>query len=302
MSETLLSIENLRIYYNIQDRIIKAVDGVDLEINENEVFGIVGESGSGKSTLCMGILRMITPPGKITTGRIQFRDSSLDSLSDEEFRKVLWKDISYIPQGSMNSLNPVIRIREQFFDVFQDHEGQGSDKAVIEHIKELLHSVHLNPDVLNKYPHELSGGMKQRVCIALAILLTPKLILADEPTSALDVISQRAVLESINEMRQKLGASVVLIGHDMALQAQMSDRMGIMFAGHFVEIGNTKDLFAEPYHPYTQRLISSVPSIQKKQDFHELAKNVITTGERLEIKTDFRMKEIKPDHYVAEYD
>jgi peptide/nickel transport system ATP-binding protein len=301
MSETLLNIKNLSIYYHLQDHIIKAVDEVDLEINDDEVFGIVGESGSGKSTLCMGILRMISPPGKIITGHIQFRDMSLLSLSDEEFRKVLWNEISYIPQGSMNSLNPIMRIRDQFYDVYTDHEEQYPNKVVIEHIKELLSKIHLNPRVLDKFPHELSGGMRQRVCIALAMLLKPKLIIADEPTSALDVISQRAVLESIIEIRKKLGASVILVGHDMALQAQVSDRMGIMYSGHLVEIGSTIDLFKEPVHPYTQRLISSVPSIQKKQDFHQLAQIIMNNGEKYVFKTGFKMKEIKPGHYVAEY-
>lgn len=301
MKEAILTVENMRIYYYLWDRVVKAVDGVSFTLRKDEVFGLVGESGSGKTTLCMGLLRLVPPPGKIEDGHVLFDGYDLLAMSDEQLRQVRWKDISYIPQGAMSSLNPVMRIRDQFYDAVWDHEGPQPHKSLDERIESLLARVHLMPNVLTKYPHELSGGMKQRVCIALAMMLHPKIIIADEPTSALDVITQRGVLETLSEARRSVQASMILVGHDMALQAQVADRMGIMYAGSFVEIGTARDVFSDPIHPYTQRLISSIPSVRKKQDIHELGKIGLTEVEKYKYKAATELVEVKPGHFVAAY-
>ena len=297
--DQLLKIEGLNISYYLSDRTINAVNGVSFEIKRDEVFGLVGESGSGKSTLSKGILRLISPPGSIDSGNVYFRGKNLMALKEDEFRQLRWKDLAYIPQGSMSSLNPVMKIREQFYDVERDHLGPKSKKVMDERIIQLLTKVHLTPDVLSKYPHELSGGMKQRVCIALSIYLEPSILIADEPTSALDVISQKAVLETLLEARKRLKASMILIGHDMAIQAQVADRIAIMYDGYIVEIGTTRDIFNDPVHFYSQQLISSIPSILRKQDIHKIALAGLNRAERLKQLDIPPLTEVKPGHFVA---
>jgi len=296
---SLLSVDGVRISYYLPNRTIRAVNGVSFEIMSNEVFGLVGESGSGKSTLSMGILRLISPPGKVDTGTIYYKDQNILLLGDEEFRQLRWKDLAYIPQGSMGALNPVMKVRDQFYDVEWDHNGSKSRKEIDERIMDLLTKVHLAANILDKYPHELSGGMKQRVCIALSMYLEPKIIIADEPTSALDVITQRAVIATLLEARQRLKASMILIGHDMAIQAQVADRIAIMYNGYIVEIGKTKDIFNDPLHLYSQHLISSVPSIQHKQNIHEIALAGLKRSTSLR-QTDIpKLTEVKPGHFAA---
>jgi len=297
--EPILAVKNMHIHYHLWDRTIRAVDGVSFEVKKDEIFGLVGESGSGKTTLCMGILCMVSPPGKFEDGEVVFAGTDLLAMEKRQLRKIRWKQLAYIPQGSMAALNPVIKVREQFYDVVWDHEGFQSRKSLDEYIVELLTKVHLDHSVLNKYPHELSGGMRQRACIALAMLLKPTLLIADEPTSALDVVSQRAVLETLAEARQSLKASVVFVGHDMALQAQLTDRMGIMYGGKFVEIGDTKEIFNNPVHAYTQRLISSIPSIHKKQDIRELAVAGFDGTGQPTYKITPELTEVRPGHFVA---
>lgn len=301
MSEVILDVRDLSINYYTQGGIKKAVNQVNFQIFKDEIFGLVGESGSGKSTLCYGLLRLVPPPGKIDSGVLNFCGEDLLALQGDKLRQARWRDISFIPQGAMSSLNPVVRIREQMADAIQDHEARQSRASLNRRIDAMLERVNLPVSVANKFPHELSGGMKQRVCIALAVILKPKLILADEPTSALDVVSQRIVLEMLSEVRQSLQASMILVGHDMALQAQVAHRLGIMYGGSFMEIGTVRDIFDDPIHPYTQRLISSIPSIRKKQDIHTLAQNSYSEVEKSQYILGNKLVEVKPGHYAAVY-
>jgi peptide/nickel transport system ATP-binding protein len=220
----------------------------------------------------MALLRMIKPPGRIVRGRVILGDTDLLALSDDEMRSARFARISLIPQGAMNSLNPVLRIKHQLMDTIKFHggiptNGLGSKADIQEHIRSLLRSVGLDPAVAERYPHELSGGMKQRVCIAMGISLLPDVILADEPTSALDVVVQRQVMETLGNVQEEIGASLILVGHDMGLMAQFVNRIGVMYAGRLVEVGPVDDIFEEPLHPYTQMLISSLPSLEGKGVF-----------------------------------
>lgn len=258
----MLEIEDLRVYYDSVMGQYRVVDGVSLTINKKEIFGLAGESGCGKSTLAEAVLRLIKPPGYIKTGKALFEGTDLVQLTEDELRKIRWTKIAYIPQGSMNSLNPVTKIEEQMIDAIQAHTTIPKEDAK-QLSKEALMSVGLPDKVLRMFPHELSGGMKQRVCIAMSMLLKPVFLVADEPVTALDVTTQRIVLETIKELRDKYGVTIMFIAHDMAVHAEMVDRLGIMYAGKVVEIGSTTDVFDKPIHPYTRALLASIPSIEK---------------------------------------
>lgn len=260
-SDRLLEVVNLRVSYELPSGRLRAVDGVTFTIRRGEVFGLVGESGSGKTTTALAILRLLKPPAVVEADRITLADLEITRLGTAELRRVRWRRISLVPQGAMSSLNPVMRIRDQIADVIEAHEGRAARRGIETRIAQLLESVGLPERVVRLYPHELSGGMKQRVCIAMAIALRPELIVADEPTSALDVVVQRMVAETLLDVRRQLGASLLLIGHDMGLQAQLVDRLGVMYRGRLVEVGRVADIFAAPIHPYTRILIGSVPSI-----------------------------------------
>jgi peptide/nickel transport system ATP-binding protein len=210
---------------------------------------------------------MIKLPGRIESGRVVVAGTDLTALSEERMLKARLSKIAYIPQGAMNSLNPVMRIGAQMVDAIKAHEPRTSKVAVEERCKRTLESVDLKRDVYTMYAHELSGGMKQRVCIAIDILLKPRLIIADEPTSALDVVSQRQVMETIARVQKDIGAAVILIGHDMGLMAQFVDKVAVMYAGRLVEVGSVRDIFTNPLHPYTQALISSLPRLENKGIF-----------------------------------
>ncbi len=301
MTNALLKVEDLSIHYLLPERKKIAVQNATFEVYPDEVFGLVGESGSGKSTLCYGLLQLVPPPGKIISGSIKFQGEDFLSLEGEALRKKRWREIAFIPQGAMSALNPVMRIGEQFSDVLADHGITFHGHSELEKaISDSLKSVNLSGDIAHKFPHELSGGMKQRVCIALAVLLNPALILADEPTSALDVVSQRIVLEMLSQVRARLKASMILVGHDMALQAQIADRIGIMYNGCLVEIGPVKEIFAQPIHPYTRRLISSIPSIMKKQDIHSLAQEGYDELEKQNYMSFHELVEVHSGHWVAQ--
>jgi oligopeptide/dipeptide ABC transporter ATP-binding protein len=234
-------------------------------LQRGEILGLVGESGSGKTTVAMGILRLLQTPGRVLGGRALLDGTDLFALEGEQLRQWRWRKLALIPQGAMNSLNPVMRVKDQIADAIVTHEGKQSNQAIASRIGKLLELVQLPPHVSRMYAHELSGGMKQRVCIAMAIALNPPLIIADEPTSALDVVVQRAVARTLLEIKQRLDISLVLIGHDMGLMAQMADRVAVMYAGRLVEIGPVRAIFHQPLHPYTQRLIESIPSVKKRQ-------------------------------------
>jgi peptide/nickel transport system ATP-binding protein len=260
-----LQVENLSVYYWTARGPVKAVDDISFTINRQERFGFIGESGCGKTTTIMAILRLIKRPGKIESGRILLNGDDIVSSSKEEMRRIRWDRISLIPQGAMNSLNPVLRVRDQIADAIITHKGTLDKTVLRDNINGLLDMVELPATVANMYPHELSGGMKQRVCIAMATALEPQLIIADEPTSALDVVVQKAVMETLIGVQERLGASMILIGHDMGLTAQILDRVGVVYAGKLVEVASVRDLFLTPQHPYTQALIGSLPSLKEKK-------------------------------------
>ncbi len=265
MAEALLEVRNLTVYYETESSPVRAVEDVSLNVHEGEIFGIVGESGCGKSTLALAILRLLKPPGVIKRGRVFFEGTDLLKLKESELRKIRWRKLSYIPQSSMNALNPVMRVGDQIAEVIEIHEGKHPKHELSRRVKDLLVSVGLAPEVAKMYPHELSGGMRQRVVIAMAIALNPRLLIADEPTTALDVVVQRGVLQLLKEIRDKLGISLVLITHDMAVQAEMADRIGVMYAGKIVEVGDVNSIFDNPLHPYTKLLIASIPSIAERK-------------------------------------
>jgi peptide/nickel transport system ATP-binding protein len=260
-----LQVENLRVYYWTSRGPVKAVDDISFTINRNERFGFIGESGCGKTTTIMAILRLIKKPGKIESGKILLNGQDIAQIDKEAMRQTRWSRISLIPQGAMNSLNPIMRVREQIADAITTHKEGIPDSLLRDTIVDMLEMVELPPKVANMFPHELSGGMKQRVCIAMATALEPELIIADEPTSALDVVVQKAVMQTLIGVQERLGASMILIGHDMGLTAQVLDRVGVMYAGKLVEVAPVQELFNSPKHPYTQALISSLPSVREKK-------------------------------------
>jgi peptide/nickel transport system ATP-binding protein len=261
----LLDIEDLKVYYDTVNGVSKAVDGVNLSIKRGEILGIAGESGCGKSTLTTALLRLTRRPGYIAGGSIRFYPEGqapidLLELSGEALRVVRWRNLSYLPQGSMNSLNPVLRIKEQFLDVMLEHSHMSKREAE-KMIPDLLQQVNLEPYVARMYPHELSGGMKQRVTLAMAIALNSDLLVADEPTTALDVHVQRVVIQMLADLRDRLGMTMIVVTHDMAVHAELADRVAVMYAGSVVEIGDVRQIFKAPKHPYTQALINSIPRI-----------------------------------------
>jgi oligopeptide/dipeptide ABC transporter ATP-binding protein len=264
MSKPVLSVENLRVHYHTPRGPVKAVDGVSFTLEPNTRLGLVGESGSGKSTMALALMRMIKEPGRIEGGRIMLDGQDLVKLSEREMRAMRLNQIAMVPQGAMNSLNPVSRVRQQIIDGLLAHNVKMSKREMDARVADVLRWVDLDPSVGNMYPHELSGGMKQRVCIAIAISLRPKVIIADEPTSALDVVVQRQVMETIGRVQEELGAAVILIGHDMGLMVQFVDRLAVMYAGKIAELGDVREMFREPLHPYTQLLINSLPRLGDK--------------------------------------
>ncbi|MFB0522673.1 MAG: ABC transporter ATP-binding protein [Candidatus Bathyarchaeia archaeon] len=264
MTSHLIEVTDLKAYYKTPIGDVKAVNGVNFTLGEKEIFGIAGESGCGKTTLAKSVLGLLKPPGYIYGGKMLFKGTDLLSLDEESLREIRGSQISYIPQSSMNALNPVMRILDQIKDMIRAHENWPKEK-VEEKSMQLLKMVALPERCSQMFPHQLSGGMKQRAIIDIAIALSPALLIADEPTTALDVVVQRAVLQVIAEIKEKIGSSIVLITHDMAVHAEVADRMAIMYAGKIVEIGNAYDIFQNPLHPYTKALISSIPTIEERR-------------------------------------
>jgi peptide/nickel transport system ATP-binding protein len=264
VSEPVLQVKGLRVAFDHPLGEIQAVDDVSFALMPGERFGLAGESGSGKSTLALAILRMIKPPGRIAAGEVWLAGRRLADLDEDGIRALRLAHIALVPQGSMNSLNPVLRIGRQIADALVDHGlrlGRGEEQR---RVAALLAEVGLSEGVARMYPHELSGGMKQRACIAIAISLRPKVIIADEPTSALDVVVQRQVMATLARVQQDLGAAVILIGHDMGLMAQFVDRLGVMYAGRLVEVAPIAEMISKPRHPYTRALIAALPSLERR--------------------------------------
>lgn len=259
-----LNIIDLHVHYFTPRGSVYAVNAVNLAVKPGEIVGLVGESGCGKTTVAMAILQMVQAPGRIVKGEICINGRDVVGLPENELRKLRWRELSLIPQGAMNSLNPVLRIREQMEDGILAHERM-SRSEVKQKVLHLLNDVGLPERVYNMFPHELSGGMKQRVCIAMSVSLNPSIIIADEPTSALDVVVQRVVAQTLLDVKRRLGVSMVMIGHDMGLLAQLVDRVAVMYAGNMVECGPVNSIFEHPYHPYTQLLIDAIPSIKERK-------------------------------------
>jgi peptide/nickel transport system ATP-binding protein len=265
-SGPVLQINNLHVHYGTADGAVKAVRGVHLTLHAGERLALVGESGCGKTTLALSIMRLLRPPARIAEGEIWLDGRNLLTLNDEEMRLTRLAEVSLVTQAAMNALNPVMRIEDQIIDGMEDHGYRRSKAESQEYVRSLLAHVGLDASVARMFPHELSGGMKQRVGMATATALRPKLIIADEPTSALDVVVQRQVMTTLGRLQRETGAAVILVGHDMGLIAQFADWVGVMYAGRIVELAPVRKIVDEPQHPYTKLLMQSVPELGEKRD------------------------------------
>ena len=257
----LLEVKDLKIYFYTKRGVVKAVDGVNLNVDKGEIVGLAGESGSGKSTIGYGIMRLVPYPGKIIEGQILFKGEDILKIDEETFRRnYRWKKIAMVFQGSMSGFTPVFKIKDQIIEVLKLHGWNGDYE---ERIKELFKMVNMDPVLADKYPHELSGGQKQRAFIAMALALNPELLIADEPTTALDVIVQQYIINLFKKLRKELGISIIFITHDLALLSEVTDRNYILYAGKIMESGPSEIIFKKPRHPYTQALIDSIATLDK---------------------------------------
>ena len=272
MSTTILKTEQVKAFYVLDvlghQKVVQAVNEVDLAILENEVYGIAGESGCGKTTLLKALYGAIEPPLRLVGGKITYKvngkEVDVSALSPEDKRKLRWEYISYVPQGSMSVLNPVARLKDTYSDFISSHiSGKSRDEA-LEIAKQHIAELGLPRQILDAYPHQLSGGMRQRVTIALATLMKPRIIIGDEPTTALDVVVQRGVVQLLKDIQGKLKNTIILVTHDMGIQANVADRIGIMYAGKIIEEASTEKIFGSPLHPYTKYLINSLPRFGDK--------------------------------------
>ena len=271
MNKSLLSVENICVNYITSDRPINAVNNVSFEIQEGEIFGLVGESGSGKSTVIQAILRTLPPPAVITDGKVIINDKDILSISNTEVLKYRWKEISIVMQSALNALNPVLTISEQIEDVLREHSSL-KGQAIQDRTKELLSLIDIDISRLDSYPHQLSGGMRQRVVIAIALALMPPLIIMDEPTTALDVIVEREIIAKIIELRKNLGFTILFITHDLNLLLEFADRVAVMKSGKLVEIDSAQNIRGGGKHDYTQKLIGSLPSASGPRERGMLSK------------------------------
>ncbi|MDR1173849.1 MAG: ABC transporter ATP-binding protein [Treponema sp.] len=261
----MLELKHLSARYDTVSGYVNAVDDVNLTIKRNEIFGIAGESGCGKSTLLKVMYDLVQFPLEISRGEVSLehrnKDGSITVYHSGEIHKSWWRLISYIPQGAMHVMNPVTRVRNQFFDTVSKYHKKRSKKEMEADIVQYLRELELPADVLGAYPHQLSGGMRQRALIALATFLSPEIVLADEPTTALDVVVQRGILTMLKRTQKRLGNSMVIVSHDMGVHYQITDRLGIMYAGKLIEAGPTMDIFERPGHPYARMLIAALPRL-----------------------------------------
>lgn len=273
MSETILRTEDLKAFYVLDvhgtKKVVKAVNDVNLEIRTDEVYGIAGESGCGKTTLLKTLYAAMEPPLRLIGGKVYYRPNGNEevdvySVSAEEKRRLRWEYVSYVPQGSMSVLNPVLKVKETYRDFIVSHASGKSKDEAFNIARRQIAELGLPAQVLDAYPHQLSGGMRQRVTIALASLLEPRMIICDEPTTALDVVVQRGVVQLLRNIQTQLNNTIVVVTHDMGVQANIADRVGIMYAGKFVEEGPVNGIFNHPQHPYTQYLINSLPKFGDK--------------------------------------
>jgi peptide/nickel transport system ATP-binding protein len=261
MADQILEVSGLTVDYVLDRGDVRAVDDVSFSLDHGEFLGIVGESGCGKSTLLFAVAQLLAPPAEVTAGRVAFQGTNLVGLTDKQLSAVRWKDMSVVMQSAMNALNPVKSIGAQFKDVLRAH-GKPSKQEVSERSAEVLRMVGIDPVHLKSFPHQLSGGMRQRSMIAMAMLFTPDLVIMDEPTSALDVVAQRSLMLQIKELQQQFGFAVIFVTHDMSLVSHFSDRLMVMYAGQIDELGGTRSIFETPRHPYTRGLLEAFPSIR----------------------------------------
>ncbi|MEN6369017.1 MAG: ABC transporter ATP-binding protein [Thermotogota bacterium] len=315
--ERILEISDLELHYFTHKGVVKAVDAITFDVRRGETLGVVGESGCGKTTMGTALLNMPTPPGRIVGGRILMDGQDILKLSENEIRRrVRWESISMVFQGAMNCLTPVYTIEKQMRETLQQHRQMERQEAR-ERMKNYLNLVGLSDDVLRRYPHELSGGMKQRVVIATALFLEPKVIICDEPTTALDVVVQAQIINLLKDLKEQVGVSFIFITHDLSIEAEVSDRILVMYAGRIVELGTNEQIYGPqgPAHPYTQRLLAATPRLHEEVEalafipgtppdlidpppgcrFHPRCSVVM---ERC-AHDDVPLREIEPDHMVA---
>jgi len=254
------AIENLKAYYFTSTGTVKAVDNVSFSLKKGESIGIAGESACGKSTLGLSIMKMLQPPGEIVGGKIILHGTDVLAISEDEFnKKVRWKRIAMVFQGAMNALDPVYSVKDQMKEVLRHHDFP--EDKMQEHVIEAVRQVGLDQSVLDRYPHELSGGMKQRIVIAIALILKPEFVIADEPTTALDVLVQAQIINLLKKLKKE-GMTIMLITHDLAIVSEIAEKVGIMYAGEIVEFGSAEQIYNEPKHPYTQALIAAIPRLK----------------------------------------
>lgn len=291
-SAPVLEVTDLCVEYRGENRSVRAVDRVSFTIGSSEIFGLAGESGCGKSTVANAIMRLLRDPAVIDAGSIRFKGRDVLAMGPEELRKFRWRDVAMVFQSAMNSLNPVSTIGDQIADIYITHEGL-TKKQAWARSSELLGLVQIDPSRLKSYPHQLSGGMRQRVVIAMAAALRPSLLIMDEPTTALDVVVQQEIMAQIGDLQQELGFSILFITHDMSLMIELSNRMAVMYAGRFVEMAGAKELFTDPLHPYTKALINAFPPLH--------GPNTPLTGLADGVRfTDIPdLREESPGHWVA---
>ena len=260
----ILQVDGLTVEYATGGEGVRAVDGVDLQVRRGEFVGVVGESGCGKSTMLFAIAQLLSPPASITGGSVLFNGQNLVTMTERQLNVLRWRDYSVVMQSAMNALNPVLSIGAQLKDALEAH-GRFSKRQIAHRSAEVLDQVGIDATHLKSYPHQLSGGMRQRAMIAMALLFTPDLVIMDEPTSALDVVAQRSLMIQIRELQRKLGFAVVFVTHDMSLVSHFSDQLLVMYAGQVVEIGPTRTVFDNPSHPYSRGLLDAFPSIRGRR-------------------------------------
>ncbi|HEY5223850.1 MAG TPA: ABC transporter ATP-binding protein [Microbacteriaceae bacterium] len=260
-SVPLLEVHRLTVVYDTPTGPVIAVDNIDLTVNRGEFVGVVGESGCGKSTMLFGIAQLLSPPARISAGEVLFRGRNLVTMNDKQLAPVRWQNLSVVMQSAMNALNPVQRIGAQYADTMKAH-GASNKAEIRTRSEEVLGMVGIDKIHLDSYPHQLSGGMRQRAMIAMALLFTPELIIMDEPTSALDVVAQRSLMLQIKELQHQLGFAVLFVTHDMSLVSHFSDRLLVMYAGQAAEFGETRTVFDTPAHPYSKGLLEAFPSLR----------------------------------------
>jgi len=316
-NNNILEVKNMKLYYHTSQGDVKAVDDITFEVRKGETLGVVGESGCGKTTMATALLKMPTPPGEITGGKIIIDGTDIVPLSENEIRRnIRWEKISMVFQGAMNCLTPVYTIGKLMNETLQEHRTMSRQEAE-ERMEKYLGLVGLSKEVLKRYPHELSGGMKQRAVIATALFLEPKIIICDEPTTALDVVVQAQIINLLKELKEKLNLSFIFITHDLATEAEVSDRIMIMYAGRIAEIGTNQQIYGKqgPAHPYTRRLLAATPRLHEKVESLAFIPGTPPdllkppSGCKFHLRCDVKMeqcdkeeppmKEIEKDHFVA---